>query len=133
VNPLKRSNLVTLSKVAVALFWVALFTATHLPPTSHLLPSAVYDKLEHAVGYAGLAILLAATWELGSGRLNGRHVGIVWLVVIAYGAFDEITQILVDRDCEFADWGADAAGAAVGLFLFVAVRKLLEHRSRVNE
>lgn len=133
MSPLTRSKLATFSKFALGLFWLALFTATHLPPTSHLLTAEVNDKVEHALAYAIFALLLATTWELAARRRNGLHLAMAWLGIAAYAALDEITQIPVGRDCEFGDWAADACGAAVGLLLFVALRKLLQQRSSAKE
>ncbi len=127
---MSRSKIATLCKIALALFWLALFTATHLPPASKLLPTGTNDKVEHATAYAALALLLATTWELAVGRLNSRHLAMAWFGIVLYGAFDEVSQIPVGRDCEFWDWVADASGAAVGLLLFVVLRKILDQRTR---
>jgi VanZ family protein len=70
-----------------------------------------------------LAFGIALTWQLGSGILNSRHLWIVWIIAIVYGAADEITQIPVHRDCDFWDWTADACGAATGVLLFVLLRR----------
>jgi VanZ family protein len=41
-----------------------------------------------------------------------------WLAIVAFAIVDELTQLLVGRTAEVADWMADAAGAAVGLIIF---------------
>ena len=125
---MSRSTLATLSKMALALYWLALFTATHWLVTPKLGPVDVNDKIEHALAYAILAFLIATTWELAVGRLNGRHLGLVWLGVVVYGALDELTQILVGRDCSFWDWAADGLGAAIGILIFVALRRLIANK-----
>jgi VanZ family protein len=38
-----------------------------------------------------------------------------WLVLACYGAFDELTQLLVNRNADVMDWLADIAGSALGL------------------
>ena len=125
---LTRSRLALVSKLAFALFWLALFAGTHIPKPPDVLPPSGGDKLAHFGGYMVLAFLLATAWQLAGGILTRRHLVIAWIAVIGYAAFDEVTQTLVGRDCEILDWVADAAGAAVGLLLFVALRKLIASR-----
>ena len=125
LTPPLRSKIITLSKFALGLFWLALFTATHIPPTTHIPMAAQWgDKVLHFSAYLLLALLLAMVWELAGGVLTTRHLVFAWLAILAYGAFDELSQMLVDRDCEFFDWIADATGAAVGLTIFVVLRRL---------
>jgi VanZ family protein len=47
--------------------------------------------------------------------LGWSNLAIILLLLAAYGSFDEITQRLVGRRCEFGDWLADMAGAMLGL------------------
>ena len=120
-----RSKIITLSKIALGLFWLALFTGTHLPPTTHIPMQPNWgDKALHFSAYLLLALLLATVWELAGGVLTMRHLVFAWLAILAYGAFDELSQMLVGRDCEFFDWIADATGAAIGLTIFVVLRSL---------
>jgi VanZ family protein len=123
-----RSRLTTLSKLAFVLFWLALFIATHVPTSPDLLPPDGGDKLAHFGAYLVLAMLLATAWELAGGVLMRRHLIFAWFAVLGYAAFDEVTQTLVGRDCEFWDWLADASGAAIGLFLFVQLRRIIMGR-----
>jgi VanZ family protein len=133
LNPPNRSKLTTLSKFALALFWLALFAATHVPPTLSFLPPQGSDKVAHFAAYAMLALLLATTWQLAGGVLTSRHLGLAWLAAALYGALDEVTQIPVGRDCNIWDWTADALGAATGLLLFVWLRRMIERRMRSNQ
>lgn len=107
---------------------MGLFAATHVPVDVETIAPESSDKLIHTLAYAGLTLLLATTWELSVGRLNARHLTLAWLVVALYAVFDEITQNLVGRVCDVRDWLADATGAAIGLLLFVALRRALAHR-----
>lgn len=132
-NWLNRSRISLLSRVALAGFWIILFTATHMPVSTTFGPPDVGDKIAHFSAYLILAFLLATAWQLAGGILTRRHLVFVWLAVVAYGAFDEITQIPVGRDCELSDWLADAAGAATGLLVFVVVRHFLARRFGLNE
>ena len=123
-----RPRVALVSKLAFGLFWLALFAGTHIPKPPDVLPPSGGDKLAHFGGYLVLAFLLATAWQLAGGILTRRHLVIAWIAALGYAAFDEVTQILVGRDCEILDWIADAVGAMVGLLLFVALRKLIASR-----
>ena len=69
------------------------------------------DKVVHFTAFAILATLLATTWQVTAGHLTGRHLAVVWFVLVLYAAFDEWTQTLVGRECSIWDWTADALGA----------------------
>lgn len=99
-------------------YFLALVVGTHLPPPALRVKLDQSDKLLHFVAYAGLAFLAAMAWETSTGRLNGRHLRILWLAIAAFAVVDELTQLLVGRDAEFGDWLADGVGAAVGLVVF---------------
>ncbi len=91
------------------------------------------DKLCHFFAYAGLALLASIAWSQWrpAGRpLRWGNLAIVLLGLTAYGSFDEITQPLVHRTCELADWLADVAGAAFGLAGF-ALSTLFVRRAAV--
>jgi VanZ family protein len=123
-----RSRITLISKLAFGLFWLALFVGTHIPISEDMLPPVGGDKVLHFGAYLVLSLLLVTAWQLAGGILTRRHLTIAWIAVLAYAAFDEITQIPVGRDCDIKDWLADAAGAAVGILLFVVLRKLIAPR-----
>jgi VanZ family protein len=125
LSPENRSRLTTLSKVALGLFWLALFVGTHLPVQTEILPPDGRDKLAHFGAYLTLAFLVAATWQLAAGFLTPRHLVFAWIAVAVYGAVDEVTQIPVGRVCDLWDWTADACGAAAGIVIFALTRRLL--------
>ena len=120
-NPFNPAKTKTLCQFVLGGYWLAIFVATHLPPTTSFLPNEEnnIDKVYHFTAYAILAGLLATVWQLSSGVLTARHLSWTWIAVVIYGALDEITQIPVSRDCDIWDWTADATGAAVGLLAFV--------------
>jgi VanZ family protein len=126
-----RLSSVTISKILLAGFIVLLLTATHLPPTSLLLPPEEnnVDKIYHFIAYSILAGLLATTWQLSSGVLTARHLRWVWCVVAIFAALDELTQIAVNRDCSIWDWMADMTGAVCGLLVFVWLRRRVAARA----
>jgi hypothetical protein len=127
-----RSRITLVCKLAFGLFWIVLFVGTHIPISEDMLPLVGGDKVLHFGAYLVLSLLLVIAWHLAGGILTRRHLVIAWIAVLAYAAFDEITQILVGRDCDIKDWLADAAGAAIGILLFVALRKLLAERIQLE-
>jgi VanZ family protein len=112
-----------ISLVALGVYWCALFAATHVPvvPTVPLAPS---DKLLHAASYAVLALLAAFAWSLHRPASAGGLLTVL-AVVLLYGALDEISQLVVGRQADAADWIADAAGATTGLAVFTIARAMV--------
>jgi VanZ family protein len=116
---------------AVTIFyWLIIFTLTHIPrPPPPPIPMT--DKVEHLLAYGTLALLLSAAMHF-SGK---RDIAVkVMLIVICYAAIDEWLQAIpfIHRDCEFLDWCADQAGAAVAVVLFWLVIEYIAPRSRVD-
>lgn len=110
-------------QIALAGYWLALLVATHLPVAGATLRGGVSDKFAHVAAFAVLAAVFATTWQLTAGRLTFSHLCWVWVVVVLYGALDEWTQDMVGRQASFADWLANASGAALGLALFAWLRR----------
>ncbi len=102
-------------------YWVALFVSTHIPrvPWPSGLPEP-NDKTLHVVFYFGLALM---GWMVSSGRpVAHRWTNVEWFSVLAiYGAFDEVTQPMVNRHCSILDWFADMAGSALAIGLMAMV------------
>lgn len=94
-------------------YWLLMFFGTHIPrvPTSLAGPN---DKVLHLLGYGGLAVLLLGL-RSSRGPVTIRTIALLWLLLGCYGVFDEITQPLVGRYADVADWIADVVGAAIGL------------------
>ena len=107
-----------LCMAALAVYWLALSVATHVPSDFPAMPPARTDKIVHAAAFAVLAWLLARTWQLSAGQLNGSHLRAAWLAIVLYAAADELTQPWFGRTCSLADWLADLLGAAGGIVLF---------------
>jgi VanZ family protein len=107
-------------------FWAFIFLMTHIP--QQRLPDIhVGDKSAHLISYGVLASLMYVTmWRGGPGDW-----ALVWKIpvfLLAYGAFDEQTQKLVNRSCELADWYADAVGVLVAVGVWSGVRLLVQWR-----
>ncbi len=103
--------------VVAFLYWGLIFLLTHIPnpPKAHI-PGL--DKLQHAGAYGVLGLLLSAlVWRL---TLSMRKTFfIVMGMVAAYGAVDELTQMLVpNRSADIKDWIADIVGGLLGIAAF---------------
>ena len=74
----------------------------------------VWDKLLHAIEYAGLAALLARAF-LGEGLGPATAFAAAALLAAAYGATDEYHQLSVPlRTGDVQDWIVDCLGASLG-------------------
>ena len=100
------SNLTIATIVLLCVYWALLFAGTHFP-----LPPGARS--------GGLGFLLMAV-HATRGLYSWKTVWICWLILVGYGVFDEVTQPLVNRQCELYDWLYDITGAATGL-LFVTL------------
>jgi VanZ family protein len=107
-------------QVTLILYWGFALVMTHIPrppPTGPI----VSDKLVHFLAYGLLGGLLFLT--LWMSRPDLRWMPLVVLgIVIAYAAFDELTQPLFGRDASFGDWLADCGGGAVAAIVLGAIR-----------
>ena len=97
----------------LAVYWGALFYGTHIRLPSGLMPEHL-DKLIHFLSYMGLGILFLSL-RATRGVFPWSSVIARWFVLAAYGAFDELSQMVVGRNCDPADWLADITGVAIGL------------------
>ena len=110
-------------RLALLLYLLALVVATHIPiPPAKLMPAAS-DKTLHFIAYFGLGFLVALhptpSWQ--------RRM-LLFLGLLAFGAADELTQPLVRRSAEWADWFADGVGAFAGLLIgSLITRRLFFH------
>lgn len=101
--------------VVLAVYWLGIFAATHLPQAA-LPQTNLGDKTEHFIAYGLLAFLMTAWLRLTRSRRRG--VGLLVLAVcIAYAAADELTQPIVNRFADFRDFLADAVGAGLGVLV----------------
>lgn len=110
----------------VAIYWMLILVATHLPPRD--MPKVhVSDKLEHFGAYGLLSALLCACVP----RLLSRSwwTSLVLLAIVAaYGAIDENTQPWFGRDCELNDWYADMIGATIAIAIMSFLVPMLWRR-----
>jgi VanZ family protein len=113
-----RTRIRWLAGVALVLYWLSMFTGTHIPVAAEVVLNT-NDKLLHFSGFFGLAFLLELVLLRSRPISYGRFFAAIGILA-AYGAFDEITQTLVGRDCDVRDWLADISGATCGALLGVA-------------
>lgn len=112
----------------MAVYWIALFAATHTPPSQAVVVHTS-DKLLHTAAFAGLAFLLAMAWSLSS-AFTWRSAAAAVAILAVYAAVDEATQPLVDRHADLLDWTADTAGILLGLAVFLAARAIWRRASK---
>ncbi|MCK7526698.1 MAG: VanZ family protein [Ignavibacteriales bacterium] len=80
----------------------------------------VNDKLEHMLAYFGLSFLLYLTllFQKKSIMLKKYAMLFTLLIVVFYGALDEVHQLLIPgRSCELLDFSADMLGGILGIVL----------------
>jgi VanZ family protein len=115
------------------IYWLILFTLTHLPKLKLPEMGRHSDKYMHFLAYGGLAFLLAALcsikWKIGFTMLLR-----VFLITALYGFLDELSQVPIPgRMGDIQDWAADLMGSLMGLLLFTMsypiVRTLLRNRA----
>ena len=105
----------------LAVYWIALFTMTHLPGDPVTTHVGVRDKSAHTMAFALLATLVAWVVLLARRRFGLREAMACGLGLALYAAFDELTQPIVGRSCDIYDWGADLIGIAGGLTIIASV------------
>ena len=102
------------------LFWMALvgsYTLSVLPGETVAPLFHWSDKLNHAGAFLVLGFLLRMGWQIGYWEALG------WL--IAYGGFIEFSQLFaIHRSAEWADIGADAIGALLGLKAYKLLKRV---------
>lgn len=122
---MNRGPIKALAWSLTALYWTALFTSTHLPP-SRLPHMSVSDKFLHFTSYTFLAMSVYVCLSLSIPCL--KRTAIYSIVILwTYGAIDELLQIPVGRTCDIKDWLADATGTLLAVLVMTLVRALWFH------
>ena len=89
---------------------LVLVMALSLAPPQLPLPTTGWDKANHALAFAILAVLGLASYP--------RRMTLVLLALLAYGGLIEVLQGLTPyRTAEWLDLGADSVGLAIGSML----------------
>jgi VanZ family protein len=110
----------------LCVYWVVLFYSTHTKLPPGILPG-YSDKAVHFAAYGLLGALLMAL-RASRGPFPWTSIMARWVVLAMYGAFDELTQLLVNRNADFQDWFADIIGAAIGLGLVTVISRAVKRR-----
>jgi len=108
------SHLRRVFMVLLGVYWLALFLGTHVPIT--LKTGQGGDKILHFLAYTGLAFLMILV--IGGRNPTWRAFVLVLVATLGYGGFDEFSQLLVGRHCDFWDFVADFTGICLGLFAY---------------
>ncbi|MBA3454936.1 MAG: VanZ family protein [Deltaproteobacteria bacterium] len=108
--------------IALPVYWIALFIATHYPRVA--IPGEIphSDKLIHFSAFGLLAFLF---WRFEQARraIGSRFVWAGGLALIAYAALDEYLQQFVGRFTDLNDFIANAAGIVVVLTILELIRR----------
>lgn len=110
---------VRLAVLALAGYWILIFTGTHLPSMAQVSPD-VSDKVKHFAAFFGLAMLMC--YVTSSDRYVRRFGGIA-AIAMTYAAFDEWTQSFVpSRTADPYDFLADTAGIWSAIAVYVIAK-----------
>ncbi len=109
------SRLTRCAMLVLCVYWIALFYGTHSKVPPGMLPENS-DKVVHFFAYAGLGMLWAIL-RATQGAITWGNLSWMWLMLAAYGVFDELTQLLVNRNADLKDLLFDVSGAATGLII----------------
>jgi len=105
-------------------FWLCVLAvlALALLPASMPLPSTGWDKANHGLAFAVMAVL--GRWAYP------RSSAAIWLGLLAYGGLIEALQALTpDRSSEWGDWMADCVGL---LLTWIVMRLAVLYTSRAS-
>lgn len=130
-SPPSATRLQTALRTAVALYWIALFLATHLPVEAVLAELPPSDKQLHFWSFALLGCGLPVLADPQS-RFRWSRGALLFGILAVYAAVDELLQIPVGRSAEFLDWLADVAGGALGLCAAILAGQWWHRRRKAN-
>mgnify|MGYP000420007826 CR=1 FL=1 len=110
-----------LRRAVLIVHWVGMFVLTHTPYIERFRPEHWRFKYEDRVAHFLLYAVWAWCWRglLMASRGRVTRTDLAWIVAggAAYGILDELTQPLVGRTAELADWLCDLAGLATATLL----------------
>ena len=113
ITDLRTRNIDIYATVVIAVL-IGLATLT---PVEKLPAVSGSDKLYHLISFAILTLPIAV--------IRPKAVWVIFILSVVYGGAIELLQPLVDRNCELADFLADASGAMLGMALSKAFGRLL--------
>ena len=104
------------TRFALSVYWLTMFLGTHMP-AGQVEAISQFDKFIHTAAFAVLAFFIAHYRSLLGPMTRGAYLSI-FVAVLAYAAFDEMTQQFAGREGDLLDWFADLGGALLGLVAF---------------
>ena len=110
ISELRKRKIDIYTTIIIA-FAIGLATLT---PVEKLPTVSGSDKVYHLISFAILTLPIAI--------IRPRAIWIILSLSIAYGGAIELLQPLVNRNCEMADFLADAFGAIQGVLVTRALR-----------
>ena len=121
----------TLIRTGLILYWVLLFTMTHIPLKKGTLPQGT-DVPLHFIAYAGLSFLLTWWLSLKWDKLTFKRLLAVFVGVSLFGMLDELLQGIpvLQREPSLDDWVADTLGGLLGIILYLLIHKPLQQFTR---
>jgi VanZ family protein len=116
-----------LIRTLLILYWIGLFTATHVPLKKGTIPQGT-DVPLHFIAYAGLAFLLTWWLSLKWERLTLKRLLLIVAGLSLFGIVDELFQGIpvLQREPSVKDWTADTLGVVLGVILFLLLSKPLQ-------
>src|SRR5262245_56006889 len=115
-------KLVAILALVAAVYWLAMFIATHLPiRTTPIGDRYSLGTPQHLTAFAALAALLNAVATAIGFRSWKVSAAIIFLIGL-YALVDESTQVS-PRSPEVLDWIADVFGAVLGTALYWLVAR----------
>lgn len=109
-----------LGVIALVLYWITLFLGTHWP-SGVQVATGMNDKVKHFGVFFGLAILCCYVTNSSphDRRAAAKRFAGVFLVLLAYATFDELTQFFSPgRHPDLLDLLADAGGIFAAITLY---------------
>jgi VanZ family protein len=125
----RRGKPIAILAAAIALYWLAMFAATHLPfQTTPAGDPYSLDKLQHITAFGIFSLLLCYAGSTFGVSAPPLYLGVIGLIA-AYAAIDEYSQKFVaERTPDLFDWLADLCGAVLGIIVFAAFRRIAASR-----
>ncbi len=118
--PLRRAVFFVLTAVLAVLIAILTLAPVSVPVT---VPSN--DKVHHLIAFAALLLPCAFLYR--------RALYYILPGAILFGGMIELIQPYVGRTGEWADFGADAIGAMLGVAIGLALRSVFSTRKRAVE
>ena len=112
ITDLRTRNIDIYATVVIAIL-IGLATLT---PVEKLPDVSGSDKLYHLISFPILTLPIAV--------IRPKALWVIFILSVGYGGAIEVLQPLVNRNCELADFLADAGGAALGMAMSKAFVRL---------